>query len=81
MVIIRGDTRVADIYFTEFNRLFFHYYYRSVTEARKGVKDAKTVSALFLDEKGTEWQKQYVPGSFKTKRVAMFAGMKGAVQG
>jgi phosphatidylserine/phosphatidylglycerophosphate/cardiolipin synthase-like enzyme len=81
MVIIRGDTRVADIYFTEFNRLFFHYYFRSVTEARKGAKDARTVAALFLDEKGTEWQKQYAPGSFKTKRVAVFAGMSGAEVG
>jgi phosphatidylserine/phosphatidylglycerophosphate/cardiolipin synthase-like enzyme len=81
VVVIRGNTRVADIYFTEFSRLFFHYYYRSVTEARKGVKDAKTVAALFLDEKGTEWHKQYAPGSFKTKRVAMFADMEGAVQG
>ena len=33
MLIIRGDRRVADIYFTEFNRLFFHYYFRSVVEA------------------------------------------------
>jgi phosphatidylserine/phosphatidylglycerophosphate/cardiolipin synthase-like enzyme len=36
MLIIRGDQRVADIYFTEFNRLFNHYYFRSVTEATKG---------------------------------------------
>lgn len=80
MVVIRGDTRVADIYFTEFNRLFFHYYFRSVTEARNAVKDDKTAAALFLDEKGTEWQKLYAPGSFKTKRVAIFAEMKGATQ-
>ena len=32
MLIIRGDQRVADIYFTEFNRLFNHYYFRSVQE-------------------------------------------------
>jgi phosphatidylserine/phosphatidylglycerophosphate/cardiolipin synthase-like enzyme len=59
MVIVRGDSRTADIYFTEFNRLFFHYYFRSVVEARQGVKDKKTASSLFLDEKGTEWQKPY----------------------
>jgi len=81
MVIIRGDSRAADIYFTEFNRLFFHYYFRSVVEARKGVKDKKTSDALFLDEKGTEWQKPYKPGSLKTKRVTMFAEMNGAAQG
>ena len=32
MLIVRGDRRVADIYFTEFNRLFNHYYFRSVIE-------------------------------------------------
>ncbi len=32
MVIVRGDRRVADIYFTEFNRLFNHYYFRAVVE-------------------------------------------------
>ena len=32
MLMIRGDQRVADIYFTEFNRLFYHYYFRSVQE-------------------------------------------------
>src|SRR4029434_10499443 len=32
MVIIRGNPRVADIYFTEFNRLFNHYYFRAVVE-------------------------------------------------
>jgi phosphatidylserine/phosphatidylglycerophosphate/cardiolipin synthase-like enzyme len=30
MVIVRGNRRVADIYFTEFNRLFNHYYFRSI---------------------------------------------------
>lgn len=33
MQFVRGNLRVADIYFTEFNRLFNHYYFRSVTEA------------------------------------------------
>ena len=38
MLVIRGDQRVADIYFTEFNRLFYHYYFRAVMEKR-GSKD------------------------------------------
>ncbi len=29
MVIIRGDRRAADIYFTEFMRIFTHYYFRA----------------------------------------------------
>lgn len=28
MLVIKGNKRVADIYFTEFNRLFFHYFFR-----------------------------------------------------
>ena len=32
MLVIRGNRRVADIYFTEFNRLFNHYYFRAVQE-------------------------------------------------
>lgn len=30
MLIIRGDTRVADIYLTEFMRLFMHFYFRTI---------------------------------------------------
>jgi phosphatidylserine/phosphatidylglycerophosphate/cardiolipin synthase-like enzyme len=35
MILIRGDQRATDIYFTEFNRLFFHYYFRSVVQDTK----------------------------------------------
>ena len=30
MLVIRGDTRVADIYLTEFMRLFMHFYFRTI---------------------------------------------------
>ena len=30
MILIRGSTRVADIYMTEFDRLFRHFYFRDV---------------------------------------------------
>ena len=52
MLIIRGNRRVADIYFTEFNRLFNHYYLRAVLEDKKAAaSDNKvTASELFLDE-------------------------------
>jgi hypothetical protein len=48
MLIIRGDKRVADIYFTEFNRLFSHYYFRAVVEstARAGISLASPVFAM-----------------------------------
>jgi len=86
MLLIRGETRVADIYFTEFNRLFFHYYFRSVLEdinrrnAALGVTDtgAAQKASLFLDET-PGWTAKYAPNSLKTKRVKMFVGMTGAV--
>jgi phosphatidylserine/phosphatidylglycerophosphate/cardiolipin synthase-like enzyme len=86
MLLIRGDTRVADIYFTEFNRLFFHYYFRSVLEdinrrnAALGVTEtaAAQKASLFLDET-PGWTAKYAPNSLKTKRVKMFTGMAGAV--
>ena len=45
---VRGDTRVADIYMTEFDRVFRHFYFRDIANelAAKG-DDA---AAIFLDE-------------------------------
>jgi phosphatidylserine/phosphatidylglycerophosphate/cardiolipin synthase-like enzyme len=86
MLLIRGNTRVADIYFTEFNRLFFHYYFRSVHEDIAGrTNDPMGVAAtaaaekasLFLDET-PGWTAKYGPSSLKTKRVKMFTAMAGA---
>jgi phosphatidylserine/phosphatidylglycerophosphate/cardiolipin synthase-like enzyme len=79
MVIIRGNPRVADIYFTEFNRLFNHYYFRAVVEdlqasgAAKGSSDA----SLFLDETGKEWQKKYKQGKLREKRLKIYTTMTG----
>ena len=35
MLVIRGDTRVADIYVTEFARLFAHYAFRETLIKRE----------------------------------------------
>jgi len=88
MLLIRGETRVADIYFTEFNRLFFHYYFRSVheeTRSRTSANGAAAANAaadekasLFLDETDG-WLDKYKPGSLRMKRVEMFTKMAGAV--
>lgn len=75
MLIIRGSRRAADIYFTEFNRLFNHYYFRAVQEDTRDRPDPNF--SLFLDETGKEWQKKYEPGRFKAKRVDVYAAMKG----
>jgi phosphatidylserine/phosphatidylglycerophosphate/cardiolipin synthase-like enzyme len=76
MMIIRGDRRVADIYFTEFNRLFNHYYYRAVVEKR-GTSNAAARANLFLDETGKNWVKKYAPGTLRAKRLAIYKSMQG----
>lgn len=70
MLLVRGDTRVADIYLTEFDRIFRHFYFRNVAneiEAKgKQAKDA------FLDET-SKWTDSYFnPKGFKSKRREMF---------
>ena len=75
MIIVRGDRRVADIYFTEFNRLFNHYYFRSVMEDLSR-RPRPGEPSLFLDET-PGWQQKYAPGTFKAKRLAAFTAMAG----
>jgi phosphatidylserine/phosphatidylglycerophosphate/cardiolipin synthase-like enzyme len=77
MVIIRGNPRVADIYFTEFNRLFNHYYFRSVWESlHRQPANTNDDASLFLNETD-EWLQKYQPGTLRFKRVQVFKHMKG----
>jgi len=83
MLVIRGNQRVADVYFTEFNRIFYHYYFRSVQERtlrlhpdQEKKRDQQT---LFLAE-DDRWLKLYKPGSLKQKRVEMFKRIEGFEQ-
>ena len=78
MLLIRGNQRVADIYFTEFNRLFNHYYFRSVTESVHARGEADDSASLFLLEDDS-WQVKYAPGTLKAKRLDQFVALGGAV--
>ena len=77
MIVIRGNQRVADIYFTEFNRLFNHYYFRAVTEAIG--PNASSDAELFLDETAKIWLKKYAPGKLRAKRLRIYTNMDGFV--
>jgi phosphatidylserine/phosphatidylglycerophosphate/cardiolipin synthase-like enzyme len=77
MLIIRGDRRVADIYFTEFQRLFNHYYFRAVHNKATRLRPNDPANNLFLREKPREWLNGYKPGALRQKRVEMFARMRG----
>jgi phosphatidylserine/phosphatidylglycerophosphate/cardiolipin synthase-like enzyme len=77
MLIIRGNRRVADIYFTEFNRLFFHYYFRSVREATLNADGPPPDDgSLFLKETDS-WLENYKSGKLRRKRVDALAAMQG----
>ena len=76
MLVIRGRPRVADIYFTEFNRLFNHYYFRSVMEATNATKTSDDAE-LFLAEKSADWLKKYAPGKLRAKRLKVYTSMTG----
>src|ERR1044072_3908454 len=76
MLIIRGNPRVADIYFTEFNRLFNHYYFRSVMEATNASKTSDDAE-LFLAEKSQEWLKKSTAGKLRAKRLKIYTSMAG----
>jgi phosphatidylserine/phosphatidylglycerophosphate/cardiolipin synthase-like enzyme len=71
MVVIRGDKRVADIYFTEFNRLFNHYYFRSITHRTRATE---TLRALQLVENDS-WLDKYKTGTLRSKRAACLTSM------
>lgn len=60
MIVIRGNERVADVYFGEFMRIFDHFYSRYVV---KKIKESgkHNPDAGFLKENWKEW----VSGHFK----------------
>ena len=45
MLLIRGDTRVADIYMTEFDRIFRHFYFRDIAAELSGRRTMKNRSS------------------------------------
>lgn len=75
MVIIRGSKRVADIYFTEFNRLFNHFYFRAVYNNAKEKKVTESES-LFL-KPDDSWLEKYATGKLRYKRIDMLSKMEG----
>ncbi len=79
MLVIRGNKRVADIYFGEFMRLFDHHYARYL--ARKYGKPKTTGKASagggggYLKEETAEWlPAHFDDASYKSKRRRYFAG-------
>ena len=74
MLVIRGDTRVADIYFGEYMRIFDHHYARYVVRVLQN--DGRSdPTAGYLKEKTSDWlPPHFDPESAKSKRRRYFVG-------
>jgi phosphatidylserine/phosphatidylglycerophosphate/cardiolipin synthase-like enzyme len=74
MVIIKGNKRTSDIYFTEFNRLFNHYYFRSIYNKTIEENKKSMSNSLFLIPDDS-WLTKYKDGSLRHKRIQVFKNM------
>jgi hypothetical protein len=73
MLVIRNEPRVADIYFTEFLRIYTHHAFRE-SLARHAADDSDDWRPQYLKEKARDWQKVYfTPGNESYLRRLYFA--------
>jgi len=76
MLVIRGDKRVADIYFGEYMRVFDHHYARYIVRilTDEGRSDPQ---AGYLKQNTADWlASHFNPASYKSKRRKYFASPK-----
>lgn len=73
MMLIRGDKRVADIYLTEFDRLFRHFWFRQFAN-QAGERSASAEKAKFLIEDDSWTNSAFEDGNFKQRRRKLFSG-------
>ena len=72
MLIIRGDKRVSDLYLSEFMRLFNHFQFRGLAQARAAMGPETARSFLVPDD---SWRDRYYqPGSPKYLERRYFSG-------
>lgn len=72
MLIIRGNTRIADIYLTEFMRLFNHFRARNESNA---MTDDEFEASEFLDETAA-WRNKYFTNGTSEQRERLLFGME-----
>jgi phosphatidylserine/phosphatidylglycerophosphate/cardiolipin synthase-like enzyme len=72
MLVIRGDKRVADLYLSEFMRLFNHFQFRGLAKARAATGPESARSFLVPND---SWKSRYYrPGTPKYFERLYFAG-------
>jgi phosphatidylserine/phosphatidylglycerophosphate/cardiolipin synthase-like enzyme len=69
MLVIRGDTRVADIYLTEFMRMYRHYVFREWA----ATNSADATDVPYLDTTDTWWSSYFQSGNLKSHQREYFA--------
>lgn len=80
-IVIKGEPRVADIYLTEFDRLFVHFWPRYLRTIEPKDNKKPQGFAKPLDETFT-WHKDYFDATkFAMKRKQLFIKMKEAKKG
>ena len=72
MLFVRGNTRIADIYMTEFDRIFRHFYFRDIANELAAAKKSDDAKAAFLDETDAWTSSYFKPGTLKNNRRIMF---------
>jgi phosphatidylserine/phosphatidylglycerophosphate/cardiolipin synthase-like enzyme len=72
MVLIRGDAGVAEVYLTEFFRLFNHFYFRYVAQ-ETAKRDRGDVNKIVFLEASDAWaDASYTPGRYHCRRRELF---------
>ena len=59
MVIVQGNTDVADIFFGEFMRLFDHFYFRQTVERQTPDKHGRITQDMFYLVPDNSWTERY----------------------
>lgn len=72
MLVIVGDTRVADIYFGEFMRIFDHHYVRYLKRKLDNSHTDTSKNKGYLAEDGSWTRSHFNPNSYKEKRRKYF---------
>lgn len=71
MLLIRGNTKVSDVYLTEFFRLLNHFYFRQV--ANRTAQDGQSDPDIrFLDETDSWIAGHFTPDFYRSKRRELF---------
>jgi phosphatidylserine/phosphatidylglycerophosphate/cardiolipin synthase-like enzyme len=72
MLVIHGDTRVADIYLGEFARLFHHFYFRYVVNMMKAESGTEEKKKSYLKPDDSWTKKYFESNSIKEKQRTLF---------